>query len=112
MALEVGSQNGELKVNKQHKSIVNLYCFLYVLSGQFLLPAVHAKPPFEPQVTHMTICSPDRPLIYPGESVTLKTWAQSSKEEALRYLWQVDTGTIKGEGAEVSWDFTGVSPGM
>lgn len=56
-------------------------------------------------------CSPDRPTVLPGERVTLKAWANASNPESLKYSWNINEGKLTGSGAEVTWDFTGVTPG-
>ena len=98
-------------MSEQLISIMRLCCFLYVLGGSFFVSIVYAQPPVEPLANRMTACSPDRPLAFVQESVSLQVWVSSSKDEVLKYLWQVDAGKIKGEGAEVTWDLIGMSPG-
>lgn len=56
-------------------------------------------------------CSPDRPVVFPGETVRLRVWAEHGKEEKLTYDWEADAGKLHGSVKEASWDFTDVEPG-
>lgn len=59
-------------------------------------------------------CTPDRPVVFPGETIRLRVWAEHGpkvKEEELTYDWVADTGKLQGSGKEATWDFTDVKPG-
>jgi hypothetical protein len=56
-------------------------------------------------------CSPDRPVVFPGETVRLRVWAEHGKEEKLTYNWEANAGKLLGSGKEAFWDFTDVEPG-
>jgi hypothetical protein len=56
-------------------------------------------------------CSPDRPVVRPGEVITFRVWADPGQQETLTYEWEISTGKLRGTGSEASWDFTGVKPG-
>lgn len=44
-------------------------------------------------------------------AVQLLAKATSSSGSPLRYRWTVDSGTLKGQGANTTWDLTGARPG-
>lgn len=56
-------------------------------------------------------CSPDRTVVFPGETIMLRVWAEHGKEENLSYDWEADVGKLHGSGNEASWDLTDVKPG-
>jgi hypothetical protein len=56
-------------------------------------------------------CSPDRPTVVSGDSITVRVWLESSPP-GLRYDWTATGGNIKGRDAEAVWDFQGVTPGV
>jgi hypothetical protein len=60
----------------------------------------------------LIVCSPDRPTAFPDEVVTLRAWANLPERETLTYDWKVTGGTIDGTGPEVTWNFSGVQPGI
>src|SRR6476660_602593 len=47
-----------------------------------------------------------------GAQVQLTANAKSPDGAPLRYRWQVTGGQVKGEGANPSWDLTGLQPGV
>ena len=91
--------------------IGGLLCLLGLLIVQSLASIVRAQTDAEQEAAQVLLCSADRPLAYVRESVALQAWLPFTKKEKPKFLWHVDAGTIRGEGAQVSWDFSGVSPG-
>ena len=57
-------------------------------------------------------CSPDKPVVRPGETIRLRAYATSPEAKPLQYAWSAATGRVGGQGSEVSWDFTEVSEGI
>jgi hypothetical protein len=99
-------------VSNRDVGVGSILCFICLIVGQLSLQIVHAQDNNEQYKSQLTICTVDSPLTYVREAVTLEVWVPFSKQKELKYNWQVDAGAIKGEGAQVSWDFTNVSPGM
>lgn len=56
-------------------------------------------------------CSPDKPVVRSGEAMRVRVYVKSPAGSAQQYVWASPVGRISGEGAEVSWDFTGVASG-
>jgi hypothetical protein len=60
-------------------------------------------------------CTPDRPVIFQGESIPLKAWVTTPEgkplESELIYAWSVHTGIIRDRTAEVQWDLQDTKPG-
>ena len=56
-------------------------------------------------------CSPDKPIVHPGEAIRVRAYANSPAGTPLQYAWDAPVGQIGGQGAETSWDFTGVALG-
>jgi hypothetical protein len=52
-------------------------------------------------------------IICPGESGTVRLTATANSPQGLplRYVWSASGGRITGDGAETTWDLTGVEPG-
>ena len=65
------------------------------------------KPPSQTSIA----CSPDRPIVFPRETVSMRAWANSSSGQNLQYTWSVPVGQVDSRGFEARWDFTGVRPG-
>lgn len=99
-------------MDKKHKIIGILYLLSLVVGAQYFFLALSAEREAKSQPTPIVVCNPDRLIVYPKETITLKAWATSPTGETLKYLWYADTGTLKGEGREVTWNFTGVLPGF
>ena len=57
-------------------------------------------------------CSPEKPIVRPGEAVNLRLYAASSTEKPLKYTWTAPVGRIDGKGAEARWNFTDVAVGV
>jgi hypothetical protein len=56
-------------------------------------------------------CSPDKPIVRPGEAIRMRAYASSPAGKPFQYTWAASTGRVEGQGAEVSWDFTDVAVG-
>lgn len=56
-------------------------------------------------------CSPDRPIVFPRETISLKAWTNSCLSQNLQYTWSSTAGQVDSQGFEARWDFTGVRPG-
>ncbi|HEU4855176.1 MAG TPA: hypothetical protein VFS89_07810 [Nitrosospira sp.] len=60
-------------------------------------------------------CSPEKPVVFPNESIQLKAWVATSDgkpfPEELAYVWSVSAGNIRGKTAEARWDFENSKPG-
>lgn len=57
-------------------------------------------------------CSPDKPIVRPGEAIRLRAYASSPEGKPLQYTWAPSGGRLGGQGSEVSWDFTDVPLGV
>lgn len=55
-------------------------------------------------------CSPEKPVVLPGEKVKLRVWADSDENQTLTYDWEVGAGKVQGRGSEVIWDLMGAQP--
>ncbi|MBB3189544.1 hypothetical protein [Halomonas cerina] len=53
------------------------------------------------------VCTPDRPVVRPGESVVLRAWTDVPDVRP-RFQWSVEAGRVDGIGNEVSWLLAGV----
>jgi hypothetical protein len=72
-------------------------------------PATKEKEP----PTQLTVaCSPDKPIVHPGEAVNVRAYADSAAGKPVQYAWAAPVGRLNGQGAEVNWDFTGVALGV
>ena len=54
-------------------------------------------------------CSPDKPVVFSGESIQVRAWAESSTgrllSTKLTYAWKATGGRIRSQAAEAFWDF-------
>jgi hypothetical protein len=73
-----------------------LPCFIPPLFGEGRLPIA---------------CSPDRPVVRPGESIMLRVWADASPPQSPILDWKATGGRVRGSGREVTWDFAGAPTG-
>lgn len=98
--------------------IVSSFC-IAVLVGCAFYDVVVAQPPVDEDaslenqndVSFIITCSPDKPTVWPRESISVRAWVSSEDRQLLRYTWSATGGQIQGSGPEVRWDFTGVKPG-
>lgn len=69
---------------------------------------VRAEETPRPQEKLDVVCAPERPLVHPGESVTLTAWVTSGTAvpvpRPLSYRWRANKGTISGQ-EKVTWSF-------
>ena len=57
-------------------------------------------------------CSPEKPVVFPGESLLLRVWTVADAPETLSVEWETRAGKLsKEEGIEVRWDLSGLQPG-
>ena len=57
-------------------------------------------------------CSPDTPIVRPGQTIVVRAWARPASGETLKYIWTSTAGRMKGQGPEVRWDLSGADPGF
>jgi hypothetical protein len=96
---------------------ITLTCFGVVAachSPSLLLPALssehYARELPAQTAPNVVACSPDKPIVFPKETISLKVWATFPASQALHYAWSVTAGSVEGEGSEVRWNFEGVRP--
>ena len=65
-----------------------------------------------PPSQFIVACSPDKPIVRPGETIRLRAYATSPTGKPLQYAWSAPIGRVAGQGREVRWDFTDVSVGV
>jgi len=65
-----------------------------------------------PPSQFIVVCSPDKPIVRPSETIRLRAYATSPTDQPLQYAWSVPAGRVEGQGPEVRWDFTGVRVGV
>ena len=60
----------------------------------------------EPGVSLQIVCAPDRPLVHPGDSVTLRAWVTDTAGhpvmQSVQFAWSASTGTVAG-GEVATW---------
>ncbi len=56
------------------------------------------------------VCSPQKPTVEPGETISVRAFISSDTLQPMQYTWSATAGTIVGHGSEVRWDFSGVIP--
>lgn len=60
-------------------------------------------------------CSPEKPVVFPNESIQLKAWATTLDgklfPKELTYIWSVSAGNISGKTAEALWGLKNLKPG-
>jgi hypothetical protein len=59
----------------------------------------------------LVVCSPEKPTVFPRETINVRAWAVSKNDASLEYTWSVTGGRINGLGPEVRWNFDGVEAG-
>ena len=57
-------------------------------------------------------CSAAPASVALGGTVAMRAWAADPAGAPLRYAWEAPVGRLAGQGREVSWDLTGLRPGM
>jgi hypothetical protein len=55
-------------------------------------------------------CSPERPVVFSGDSVGLRAWT-TDPGAISEYSWSVKAGHVRSEKDSAHWDLTGVDPG-
>jgi len=58
------------------------------------------------------VCSTEKSVIRPAESVVLRAWAKVSVDQKVEYAWSVTAGSIAGSGHQVTWNLKGPKAGI
>ena len=104
-----------------YRRIVFLACvILLTVSTYFQAPLAQpakskSPPPAKakaPSAQSIVACSPEKPIVRPGETIRLKAYATSPQGKPLQYTWSTSTGRVDQEGSEVRWAFTAVRVGV
>lgn len=89
-----------------------LVCFMQLASARAQPTVPNAITGGTPSSSQLIVaCSPDKPVVRLGEVIRVRAYANPPAGSAVQYAWTAPVGKISGEGAEASWDFTGVASG-
>ncbi len=71
---------------------------------------IHSAKDISQSVFHIA-CSPDKPMVFDGETVRVRVWTSPSTVKGLQYTWSATGGAIDAKGADADWRFAGTRPG-
>lgn len=99
---------------------VSFFSAILLMLASYQLPRAQSEKSDGPHETqektrpaHLIVaCSPDKPIIYSGETIRLKAYATSRTGKPRQYEWSAATGRLDRQGSETRWDFTGVPVGV
>ena len=104
---------------RAYNKTFSLLCIVLLTGSMYHRPAIAQSTPTDATIKQIVppsqlvvACSPDKPIVRPGEAIRVRAYASSSDGKPLDYAWAASTGRLEGQGSEVHWDFSDVSVGV
>ena len=88
---------------KVYQRTFSFFCIGFVLL--IYCEALLAQPIPSDALSQLVVaCSPDKPIVRPGEAVRLRAYSISPEGKPLQYGWAASGGRVGAQGSEVKWD--------